>query len=170
MIVSTNKKFNLKTNVQHCVISFIMAWCFVCFVQTIITSKEVQNPVGSLLSVSYSWNTLIFIGMIFMVTAAFFALLIITESKIIEAALVFITTFPYAVMCAAFQKEIIFCLFLVILMLCELSYVFRCIAASEKDIGHYFNKKLAIIAVVVLAAAFVLFTGGFTVYRYLSPS
>ena len=134
MIVSTNKKFNLKTNVQHCVISFIMAWCFVCFVQTIITSKEVQNPVGSLLSVSYSWNTLIFIGMIFMVTAAFFALLIITESKIIEAALVFITTFPYAVMCAAFQKEIIFCLFLVILMLCELSYVFRCIAASEKDI------------------------------------
>lgn len=170
MIVSNNKKFNLKTNIQHCVISFIMAWCCVCFVQIIVTSKEVSNPIGSLLSVSYSLNTLIFVGIVFIVTAAFLMLLIMTDSKIIEAALVFITTFPYAVVCAAFQKEIIFCLFLVILMLFELSYVFRCIAASEKDIGHYFNKKLAIMVIVILAAAFVLFTGGFTVYRYLTYS
>lgn len=170
MIISNNKKFNLKATIQHCVISLIMAWCCVCFVQTIVTSKQVNNPISSLLSVSYSWNTLIFIGIVFMVAASFLALLIVTNSKIMEAALVFITTFPYAVVCAAFQKEIVFCLFLVILMLCELSYIFRCIMESQKDIGQYFNKKLAMIVIIILAIVFVLFTGGFTVYRYLTYS
>lgn len=170
MIISNNKKFNLKATIQHCVISLIMAWCCVCFVQTIVTSKQVNNPISSLLSVSYSWNTLIFIGIVFIVAASFLALLIVTDSKIMEAALVFITTFPYAVVCAAFQKEIVFCLFLVILMLCELSYIFRCIMESQKDIGQYFNKKLAMIVIIILAIVFVLFTGGFTVYRYLTYS
>lgn len=170
MIISNNKKFNLKANIQHCVISLIMAWCCVCFVQTIVTSKQVDNPIGSLLSVSYSLNTLIFIGIVFIVEASFLALLIVTNSKIMEAALVFITTFPYAVVCAAFQKEIIFCLFLVIFMLYELSYVFRCIMEAQKNIGRYFNKKLAMIVIIILAIAFVLFTGGFTVYRYLTYS
>ncbi len=170
MIISNNKKFNLKATIQHCVISLIMAWCCVCFVQTIVTSKQVNNPISSLLSVSYSWNTLIFIGIVFIVAASFLALLIVTNSKIMEAALVFITTFPYAVVCAAFQKEIVFCLFLVILMLCELSYIFRCIMESQKDIGQYFNKKLAMIVIIILAIVFVLFTGGFTVYRYLTYS
>lgn len=170
MIISNNKKFNLKATIQHCVISLIMAWCCVCFVQTIVTSKQVNNPISSLLSVSYSWNTLIFIGIVFIVAASFLALLIVTNSKIMEAALVFITTFPYVVVCAAFQKEIVFCLFLVILMLCELSYIFRCIMESQKDIGQYFNKKLAMIVIIILAIVFVLFTGGFTVYRYLTYS
>ncbi len=170
MIISNNKKFNLKATIQHCVISLIMAWCCVCFVQTIVTSKQVNNPISSLLSVSYSWNTLIFIGIVFIVAASFLALLIVTNSKIMEAALVFITTFPYAVVCAAFQKEIVFCLFLVILMLCELSYIFRCIMESQKDVGQYFNKELAMIVIIILAIAFVLFTGGFTVYRYLTYS
>lgn len=170
MIISNNKKFNLKATIQHCVISLIMAWCCVCFVQTIVTSKQVNNPISSLLSVSYSWNMLIFIGIVFIVAASFLALLIVTNSKIMEAALVFITTFPYVVVCAAFQKEIVFCLFLVILMLCELSYIFRCIMESQKDIGQYFNKKLAMIVIIILAIVFVLFTGGFTVYRYLTYS
>ena len=170
MIFSTNKKFNLKANVQHCVISFIMAWCCVCFVQTIVTSKEVTNPINSLLSVNYSPNSFILLGSIFIVAIAFLMLLVTTEDKIMEAALVFFTTFPYAILCAAFQKEVIFCLFLVLLMICDLSYIFRCIADSKKDIGHYFNKKWTIIVIVLLALAFVLFTGGFTVYRYLTYS
>jgi len=170
IILDKNKKLFKKNNLQHCVISFIMAWCFVCFVQTIVNSRSIKNPVDSLQSVNYSLNSVILVLLVFALAVLFFVLNLRIGSKLLEAAMLFATTFPYAVMCAAYQKEIVFCLFLVILMLYDLAYIYQCISASGKDLSKYCGKKAAWIIIFFIAAAFVIFTGGFTVYRYLTFS
>jgi uncharacterized membrane protein len=169
-LIHNMQKFRAKLNnitVEHCVVRWITAWCFISVIQTVyvkLVSFQNVNSLSFLATLSLGWN-------IAAVMAAFFILYVTLEwmgrkGEKVERFCLFICTFVYVAICILEYKNIYFCVGCVLLMTLSASYCFRGMGAQKLEISSVARKVISVVAGLL----FVGFTGGCTAMRYLTYS
>lgn len=158
-MMDIKKNFNLK----HCVIRFVMAWCFICFMETVYIAATSQKSI----------STLSYIGEVHIVphiaaVIIFFAILYILFEKLgnikLEKLILVVITTIYALVTVIQIPDIWFCTGMVLLLIFSYSYTFKGKDGEELTLG----KKGLRCVCIVSGILFVLFTGGCTALRVLA--
>lgn len=173
--MNIKKYFTENFNLKHCVIRFIMAWCFVCLMEAVwiaVTAKK-------------KMSTLSYVGEVPMILhiltiAVLFAVLYILFEKIknirIEKMFLVLVTVLYALTAVIQTPDVWFCTGMVLLLTFTFSYAFEPEAHTDTDnadktdctAGELPGRRGLHIICIVSGVLFVLFTGGCTALRVLA--
>ena len=124
------KRIGHTITLEHCVIRFIMAWCFVSFLKTIYVLRQGFKGVSSLEGMRF-WGFGVHIIIVLALFLAIYALFEITKNVLLEKILLFAVTFSYAVLCVLEYRDIYFCIALTALMAFVVVYVFHAIEENS---------------------------------------
>ena len=159
-IFNTIKKH---VSLEHCVIRFIMAWCFICFAEAVFIAETSGikisniNYVGEVPLAAH----LLVIGVFFLFIYILFEVI---NKEFIEKAVLLVVTFVYALFAVMQTPDVYFCLGLTALLIFSVSY-----AAEDIDTSKIFIKKGMLRAILIISGGFfILFTGGCTALRVLT--
>jgi uncharacterized membrane protein len=156
------QKINKHITIKHCVVRLVMAWCFVCLLETIQIFFSTGMDTGSLEYVGYV-SLIPHIFLIFVLFAAEYVIFELIEKEWIEKLCLFCTTFFYALITVIQNQDTYFCLGIMALMLFTIVY-----ACDSYSIT--LNKGTVNILLLFSGIIFVAFTGGCTALRVLTFS
>ena len=186
------KNFRKNFNLKHCVIRFIMAWCFVCLIEAVwiaVTAKKKMSTLSYVGEVPVALHIL--------TIAVLFAVLHILFEKIknirTEKMLLVLITVLYAFTAVIQTPDVWFCTGMVLLLTFTFSYAFEPEACIDTDTdntagtaaqagttqtgtsqintqktGELSGRRGLHIICIVSGVLFVLFTGGCTALRVLA--
>ena len=181
------KNFRKNFNLKHCVIRFIMAWCFVCLIEAVwiaVTAKKKMSTLSYVGEVPVALHIL--------TIAVLFAVLYILFEKIknirTEKMLLVLVTVLYAFTAVIQIPDVWFCTGMVLLLTFTFSYAFEPEACTDIDMdntagtatqagtsqvntqkkGELSGRRGLHIICIVSGVLFVLFTGGCTALRVLA--
>lgn len=150
-------------DLKHCVIRFIMAWCFICLVEAVVihfTSGSVISNIAYVGKVSIAAH-IAAIAAVFVLLHVIFAVL---NRKWIEKIALIVITFSYALFAVVQTPDIYFCTGLTALLVFTFAYAFEDADTSK----IYISKRILRIVLIVSGIFFVVFTGGCTALRILT--
>lgn len=159
--------FKLKNgfSLRHCVISIVMAWCFVSVVQTFFINIKQGYTVDNLNftgQVNYLFDIICIIGLAVILYAVYMKL----KKPTLEKVMLFVVTFFYSIIITAQYDNTFYCLLVAGLMVFSVAYCFEGVNTQLIKI-HSVTYKL------ILAIGFVTFVGvigGSLVLKYLTYS
>ncbi len=159
--------FKLKNgfSLRHCVISIVMAWCFVSVVQTFFINIKQGYTVDNLNftgQVNYLFDIICIIGLAVILYAVYMKL----KKPMLEKVMLFVVTFFYSIIITAQYDNTFYCLLVAGLMVFSVAYCFEGVNTQLIKI-HSVTYKL------ILAIGFVTFVGvigGSLVLKYLTYS
>ena len=129
------KNFRKNFNLKHCVIRFIMAWCFVCLIEAVwiaVTAKKKMSTLSYVGEVPVALHIL--------TIAVLFAVLYILFEKIknirTEKMLLVLVTVLYAFTAVIQTPDVWFCTGMVLLLTFTFSYAFEPEACTDIDMDN----------------------------------
>lgn len=164
-------KIKQHITLEHCVIRFIMAWCFISIIQMMDIYRRGFTAVDDIEYLNYI-NFPVTVFMIFIWFAGIYFVFEIGSifrfkiKPIHEKALLLVLTLIYAVMCVVQYEDIYFCIGMTALLGFSVCYCVKDISIDRISA----SKPFFITVMVILGVFFVAFTGGCTVAKYLSYS
>lgn len=153
---------------EHCVVRFLMAWCFISLIQTIfITKKGVE-----IYQLEYikSVNPLVMLLSVIIITITLYYTFYIFEkrdeklSRRTEGCLLIAVALCYACVCVIQEDDIYFVAGMVALAAMAIVYYARYAGISKVTI----SKKKYIIIISIAAVLYISFVSFYMVTRYLS--
>lgn len=159
--------FKLKNgfSLRHCVISIVMAWCFVSVVQTFFINIKQGYTVDNLNftgQVNYLFDIICIIGLAVILYAVYMKL----KKPMLEKVMLFVVTFFYSIIITAQYDNTFYCLLVAGLMVFSVAYCFE-------GVNTQLIKIHSVIYKLILAIGFVTFVGvigGSLVLKYLTYS
>lgn len=155
---------------EHCVIRFIMAWCFVSLCQTIlIDSKKVYvSDLNYLRYTNFPFMMVVVLVLAMALYAIFYVFGKLCPKGIMwtERLMLLIVTLIYSLVCASQVDNVFFICGMIALMTFSVTYCFKDTDTSTISIPH----KLYIGIMIVSAIIFTVVIGTYMVVRYLSYS
>jgi len=134
-MMNTMKNFRKNFNLKHCVIRFIMAWCFVCLIEAVwiaVTAKKKMSTLSYVGEVPVALHIL--------TIAVLFAVLYILFEKIknirTEKMLLVLVTVLYAFTAVIQTPDVWFCTGMVLLLTFTFSYAFEPEACTDIDMDN----------------------------------
>lgn len=140
-----------------------MAWCFISILQTlrvrIVSLQRINNL--DFIGATNFYVTVLLVVVMFFLTDLLFEIL---SRRRIEKIVLFAVTFSYALLCIGQYQDLYFCIGMVCLMGFSVAYCMKDTDTSRIGL----KRPVFITGAIVCIILFVLFTGGCTVYKYLT--
>ena len=159
-IFNTIKKH---VSLEHCVIRFIMAWCFICFAEAVIIEITTNNKISS---ISYVGEIPLAVHLL--VIAVFFVFIYfifeLINKMFVEKLSLLAVTFGYALFAVVQIPDVYFCVGLTALLIFSVAYAVRDVETSKISI----KKSTLHLILIISGGSFILFTGGCTALRVLA--
>ncbi len=159
--------FKLKNSfsLKHCVISIVMAWCFVSVVQTLFVNIKYGYAVN-VLEFTGKINCLFNIVLVVVLSGIIYAVYMKIKKPLIERVALFIVTFFYSIIITTQYNNTFYCLSVAGLMVFSVAYCFEGVNTQLIKISSVAYKIILIVGFL----AFVGFIGGSLVLKYLTYS
>lgn len=155
-------------SIEHCVVRFFMAWCFICIIQT-ITVWGMGTGIDELEYVKLI-NIPVMTTCVIIIMSVLYSVFYMLEkknkeiSRKIEGRLLVILTFVYASICAIQNDNIYFVIALVALVSMSIVYYIRYAGVHNVVI----TRKTYMVIVLITAIIYIAFVSFCMVTRYLS--
>lgn len=163
------KRWNKYITLEHCVIRFIMAWCFISVIQSVYLSIYHNYKINEINFTGYMG----FVPTFLLIVLSFMLLYIILEigrrrnysaACALEKIFLLLVTLSYAVICVVSYTDLYFCIGITALLAFSVCYCVKDMDLSKIEV----SKRAMYMMMIILGTLFVVFTGGCTVLRYLS--
>ena len=170
-VVRYGKNIIKHLTLEHCVIRFIMAWCFI----SVIQMAEIVGRGFTFIDKISFLKYISFDETAVMIVILFLSIYVIFEvgssynrkySSIIEKTLLLVLSMVYAIMSVVNYTDIYFCVGMTALLGFAVCYSVKDVHLNEVS----FPRWVFVSSMVLFGILFVAFTGGCTVVRYLSYS
>lgn len=165
------KKLTNHITLEHCVIRFIMAWCFVSVLQTVNAYMGGYHQIDQINFIRnfHFGTTIMLILWMFLLIYVLFELGTVKSKRIsnyVEKLSLLFISIIYAVLQVVMDTDIYFCIGMTALLAFAVCYCVKDRSALPANI----SRTALIVGMIVLGVLFVVFTGGCTIVRYLSYS
>ncbi|MDO5403197.1 MAG: DUF2079 domain-containing protein [Eubacteriales bacterium] len=170
-IIRQTNKILKHITLEHCVIRFVMAWCFVSLFQMadILNRNFVYiDKIDYLKYVGFNETILLVISMFAAIYVLFEAGSLFNEAymAVAEKTVLLLVSLVYGVTCVVNHTDIYFCIGITALLGFAVCYSVKDIAVCRANV----SKTVFVIIMAVLGMLFIAFTGGCTIARYMSYS
>jgi uncharacterized membrane protein len=146
---------------EHCVIRFVMAWCFISFLQAV--DMKVTNKI-SIYRLDYIGHVH-FVQTLFIIIAFFIALYVVFElakKPMLEKIVLVMLSGGYSIFCVYEHADLYFAIGMTGLMIFSICYCFMGVNTEKLQMNAVTFRIIAI----ATGVCFVIFTGGCTALRY----